>query len=232
MKATVPIAAVVTLLACGGPPRLAPAAPEVRDEALARCLGVFPAPDFRAVHSIAAALPGGATGVFLGVSATSDGGRSFRGNLLSLEGMVLVDIEWSPEGLVVHRALPPLDGEGFAAGMAADMRLLLLRPSGTPREVGEDGDGRVVCRWVRGDGAIQDVGVAVAGGEWTTTLWDARGVESRRVRGSGSARDGFASRMELTASGENAYSLVLELVEVEASGVGAGGVSGEPVAAP
>ncbi|MBI5487852.1 MAG: hypothetical protein HY905_11010 [Deltaproteobacteria bacterium] len=230
MKAGVPIAAVLALLGCGGPPRLVPAAPQARDETLGRCLGVFPAPDFRAVHSISATLPGGVTGVFLGVSATSDGGRSFRGNLLSLEGMVLVDVEWSPAGLVVHRALPPLDREGFAAGMAADMRLLLLAPAGPPREIGEDGDGRAVCRWVREDGATQDIAIAADGEGWATTVWDAGGRKSRQVRGSGPMRDGFASRMELTASGESAYSLVLELVDVEAVGAGAGEMISAPPA--
>ena len=216
-----PLLLAAMLVGCGGPPAVTPAAPETREDLLGRCLAVFPVPDFRAVHSIAAELPGGATGVFLGVAATSDGGRTFRGNLLSLEGMVMVDVQSSPDGLIVHRALPPLDAEGFAAGMAADMRLLLLAPEGAPREVGTDGEGRTVCRWVGQDGAVQDVAVGDSG-EWASTTWDAAGSALREVRASGRTRDGFASRMELTATGEQGYSLVLELVEVEEVGAGVG----------
>jgi hypothetical protein len=238
MKSAVPsLVLAAMLLSCGGPPVVTPAAPEAREDLLERCLGVFPSPDFRVVHSIAADLPGGATGVFLGVAATSGGGRTFRGNLLSLEGMVLVDVEWSPDGLIVHRALPPLDVEGFAAGMAADMRLLLLAPEGAPRDVGTDGEGRTECRWVGQDGTMQDVTFG-ENGEWASTTWDAAGRALRQVRASGRTSDGFASRMELTARGEQAYSLVLELVEVQAVGAdaaedreGAVGGPGGPAAA-
>jgi len=203
--------------ACGGPPRLVPATPEAAMGMVDGCRAAFPRPDFRVVHSLTATLPGDLPGAFLGVTATGDGGRTFRSELLSLEGMVLVDVESAGDGISVHRVLPPLDGEGFAQGMAADIRLLLFPPGEVPAAVGTDDEGRAVCRWVREGGGSTDVAVSGAEG-WTLRSWDADGKLLREVRATGPFREGFARRMELTAPGARGYSLVLELVEVEASG--------------
>jgi hypothetical protein len=213
---------VPCLAACGGPPRLAPASPEAVADVVAGCLAAFPPPDFRVVHALTATLPGELPGAFLGVTASGDGGRTFRSQLLSLEGMVLVDVERASTGIVVRRALPPLDGEGFAQGMAADIRLLLFPPAGEPRVAGAYDDGSTVCRWASDGGGTVDLAVSGADG-WTLRSWDGTGGMLREVRATGPFREGFAQRMELTAPGARGYSLVLELVDIEASGVVGGG---------
>lgn len=202
---------------CSGPPPVAPAAADAVPAQLARCRAVFPRPDFRAVHAITATMPGDRPGAFLGVTATREDGQAFRSELLSPEGMMLVNLEWSATGVVVHRALPPLDAAGFAEGMAADIRLLLLPPAGEPIAVGAYGDGRAACRWRRDDGGLLDVVVGAAG-DWELHAWDTSGEPVREVRATGVRADGFAGRLELSAPGERGYSLVLELLEVEPAG--------------
>jgi len=214
--------------ACGGLPPILPVPAEPAAEAMQRCTAVYPTPDFRVVHSIAATLPGDQGGTFIGVTATADGGRSLRSMLLSLEGLALVDATWSEAaGVAVARALPPLDQEGFAQGMVDDIRLLLFPPPGVPVATGRYEEGGTVCRWRGVDDGAVDVVVEQTGG-WRVRVWDAAGDLLRDVAAGSEFRDGFSTKLRLTAPGAAGYVLELELLEVEPGPAGGALPAPEP----
>ena len=210
------------LVGCGGPPGLVPAAPTALPVLVQGCAAAYPRPDYRVVHALTVELAGRLAGAFLGVTgATADGG-SLRSSLLSLEGLVLVDVESSPAGLVVHRALPPFDEPGFAEGMASDIRLLLRPPAGEPDAAGTYDDGSTGCRWAAADGGTIDLTEDGAGDRWLRR-WGPEGALLREVRFVGPFRDGFAAWALLRAPGPPGYELRLELLEVERDGAAAAG---------
>jgi hypothetical protein len=195
-------------------PSLGAVADEQRPAAVRACRDPFVARPWAVVHSIDAGLPFGGRATFIGATAAREDG--LRSVLMSLEGMVLFDGSWSEAGgVVVHRALPPLDRPGFAPGLLSDVRLMLVAPSGPPRRVGTLPSGRRACRWRGPSGRTVDV-VAQADGGWQIRAYDPSGNRVRTVRATGPARHGFASRMTLQATDGADYSLDLELLEVEA----------------
>ena len=133
---------------------------------------------------------------------------------MSLEGIVLVDASWTADGLVVHRALPPLDAAGFAEGMVADVRLILFPPPGRSLAVGTTDDGNIACRWVDERGDFVDVSLAPSG-ERRVVAWSADGTMQREARLSAATRGPFAEHVELVAPGARGYSLDLDLLETE-----------------
>ncbi len=200
--------------ACGGPPAIRPATPAAQDGLLAQCEATWAPGEWRVVHAIRSTLPDGSPGAFIGVTAAEDAGRGFRSILLSLEGLVLVDASWTPGGIVVHRALPPLDAAGFAEGMVADVRLILFPPPGRPAAVGTTDAGDVSCRWDDGRGGSVDVTLA-ASGERRVVAWSADGAMTREARLSAELRGPFAEHVELSTPGARGYSLELDLLETQ-----------------
>jgi hypothetical protein len=214
MMRTAPFLLAMLTAACGGPPAIRPATPAEHDGLLAQCQATWAPGEWRVVHTIRSTLPDGSPGAFVGVTAAEDGGRASRSVLMSLEGIVLLDASWTTDGLVVHRALPPLDAAGFAEGMVADVRLILFPPPGRPLAVGTTDDGDVACRWVDERGDFVDVALAPSG-ERRVVSWSVDGTMQREARLSAATRGLFAERVELVAHGAGGYSLELELLEVE-----------------
>ncbi len=210
------------LVGCAGPPGLVPAAPTALPALVDDCAAAYPRPDYRVVHALTVELAGRLAGAFLGVTGTTAGGGSLRSSLLSLEGLVLVDVESSTDGVVVHRALPPFDEPGFAEGMASDIRLLLRPPGGAPQAVGTYDDGSTGCRWSEAGGGLLDVAADDVGDRWLRR-WGPDGGLLREVRFVGPFRDGFAAWAVLRAPAPPGYVLRLELLEVERDGAAAAG---------
>jgi hypothetical protein len=214
MRRTAPFLLAVLAAACGGPPTIRPATPAEHDSLLAQCRTTWAPGDWRVVHAIHSTLPDGSPGAFVGVTAAENGGRTSRSVLLSLEGLVLLDASWTASGVVVARALPPLDAAGFADGMVADVRLILFPPPGRPAAVGTTDGGDVACRWVDDDGDFVDVTLAPSG-ERRVVSWSADGTMQREARLGAAMRGPFAEHVELVAHGTGGYSLELELLETE-----------------
>ena len=167
-------------------------------------------------------MPLGHYGSFLGITALEADGRSFRSLLLSVEGLVLIELSSSttrnPRNhrtqLTVHRAVPPLDREGFADGLADDVRLVLLRPQGSAAEVGTLPDGALACRWAEPRGGFVET-AQQATGAWRIRRYGEDGEVLREARAFAPIRQGFRSRVELSADGIGGYGLSLDLLEVE-----------------
>ena len=208
------IAAGILFTACGNLPKVHPAGDLATARINQTCRGPFPEGKWQFVHSIEAVMPGGRSGFVTGVVVVSPADRSFRCAIMSLEGLALFEAEWGSE-LVVHRAIAPFDSRPFAEGLAEDIRLLFLHPSGSPSESGFVADGAPLCRYRGSDGEVVDV-VSKGAGRWEIRRY-ARDLGLLRsasiAEGKKSGPDGIPGRIELTAHGPQTYKLVMNLVE-------------------
>lgn len=215
MKWLLPLlAAGILLTACSNLPKVHPALDPSAAKITRTCRGPFPVGKWQFVHSIEAIMPAGRSGFVTGVVVVSPSERSFRCAIVSLEGLALFEAEWGSE-LVVHRAIAPFDSKPFAEGLAEDIRLLFLRPSGSPSESGFLADGAPLCRYRGSDGEVVDV-VSKGAGQWEIRRY-ARDLGLLRTasiaEGKKSGPDRIPGRIELSAHGPQTYKLVMELVE-------------------
>jgi len=219
MRAAASVLAIACLtVGCAGLPELVPNA-EPADSAglMARCRGIQPHRAFRAVHAIDAALPMDQVSSLIGASLVDPEQRRYRAVLMSVEGLTLFDATASPAGLVVHRAVPPLDDPDFGPGLMADVALALLPPAGERPLVGALPDGRSACRYPQADGGVVDLLPAAHDAPTRIDRYDQDHHPIRRVvLGPATGPLGLAGRIVLSAPGLAGYRLELTLLEAEA----------------
>ncbi len=199
---------------CAGPAPLKPLAETLRPAVFAECGQPFLPRKYRLVHRIAAELPGGGTATAIGVLVADPRERSFRSVLMTLEGMVLFDVE---AGAVprVHRAVPPFDPPGFAQRMAEDISLAFFPPAGAePVRWGEAKQGGRGCRYELAEGGFVDV-LAQASGPREIRRYGAGQELLKRVKILFLERPGLAGELEIRGEGWPSYGLRLRLIEAE-----------------
>jgi hypothetical protein len=175
--------------------------------------GIFPEGAWQFLHSIRAEMPGARNFTMLGLTVISSRLQTRRSVIMSLEGFVIFDGEYDRR-VVVHRAFPPFDSPHFAEGLLNDIGLIFFEPEGSVIGVGELENGSLVRRYRTPDGRTVDV-EALPDQDWRVRQYSSgmrltRTVRFLRARGGPS---GFPATIELTACGEQAYRLVMTLVE-------------------
>ncbi|PID73909.1 MAG: hypothetical protein CSB33_01320 [Desulfobacterales bacterium] len=159
----------------------------------------------RLVHSIEARLPGGGGTVLMGVTQADCAAGVIRSVLLTLEGMVLFDGETGPavynemagkKDIRIHRALPPFDSPGLAAGLLSDAALIACPPHRPPDAVGSGDQGRHICRFRKSRVTLDLIPEAdgwtlreYADGRLRRTLRSAAGITELVARDAGYALD-------------------------------------------
>jgi hypothetical protein len=207
------VLAVGLALGCGGLPSLRPLPEPRRSQVSQRCRNLFPEGSWQVTHLVHFHLKRGTSGSFVGAVAADDSGSEFQAVMLSPEGFTLFDATYSPTGVEVHRAVPPLDASGFGRIMLDDIRLLLLAPDGPLVEIGQSESQEATCRWQRGDGRVVEA-VLHSPGKTRLRLY-ADGELSREALLLGVARQRFAPEMQLRAFGAVGYRLQLQLMATE-----------------
>lgn len=150
-------ALTVLLSGCAGLQPLKPLDPALKSALLSGCRTPFLQTAGRLVHTLEMALSGGAAATAIGVMTADPAAGGFRTTLMTVEGMVLFDVEAAGEKTIVHRAVPPFDRPAFAEGLAEDIRLAFFHPGGEPAAWGADHQGDRVCRFLLADGRIEEV---------------------------------------------------------------------------
>ena len=219
MKATlrrlIPLlAAVLVLGGCAMLPPLKPLDPSQEPAALDACRRPFLTEKFRLVHELKAVMPGESEGQAIGVLLADPRTGSIRSILMTLEGLVLLDIE-SGRGLIVNRAVPPFDAPAFARRMAEDIGLAFFSPGGKPAAFGREEGGAAVCRFVRPGGEAVDV-ITAEDGAMEILLYGAGQELRKKVIIPRLERPGLAGELEIRGTGWPSYNLHLRLIEAEA----------------
>jgi hypothetical protein len=124
--------------------------------------------------------------------------------LMTLEMLVLFEARYDRK-IVVSRAVPPLDAEGFAEGLMRDVRMLFFAPASPPVMVGHSETGDIICRYTDSDRGTEDIVVRPTGG-WEIRRYDNQSRISRIARSEGDT-------LELRAYGLAGYRLAFTLVE-------------------
>lgn len=208
------LAAVLAVGGCARLPPLKPLDPALKPAVLEGCRRPFLPVKYRLVHALEALLPDGGKATAIGVLVADPRSRSFRTVLMTIEGLVLFDVE-SGETLTVNRAVPPFDSPAFARRMAEDIGLAFFAPGGEPAVWGQEEKGFRGCRFARPGGGFVDV------------LKDEGGVREIRLYGTGQEllkrvkipileKPGLADELEIRGCSWPSYTLRLRLLESEA----------------
>lgn len=214
MKQHALVLAATLTLGCGGLPALRSLPEPRQSEVSQRCRGIFPQGDWRATHLVHFHLKRGTSGSFLGVVAPTHDGSGFEVVMLSPEGFTLFDATYTPDGVRVRRAVPPLDASGFGRVMLDDVRLLLLAPDGPLVEVGESEAGEATCRWRRRDGKVVEA-ILHSPGKTRLRLYTNEKLSREALLLGGSQQQRLAPEMQLQAFGAVGYRLQLQLIGTE-----------------
>ncbi len=215
--------AAILAVACAGPgpERPPPLVAAASDSAAARCAACFPQGRWQMLHAIDFHLADGTGGNAMGVLMLD--GHSLSCALMTVEGLTLFEARSPADGsLEVLRALPPFDGQAFAAGLVADIRTLFLPPAGTA-DHGRLADGSPLCRFTAertvtdvlpgADGCFRLSTYARSPASGTEFPVRIRTVEARAC---GPVGGGILPReVTLTGHGPAAYTLNLRLLEAE-----------------
>ena len=203
--------------ACSALLKIHPVDNEVGTQLLSNCDNLFPNGKWQFVHSIETTMPGGQKGLVMGVSIISSRNKTAQSVIMTLEGIVLFDARYD-QRLVVQRAVPPFDSEGFAEGLIRDIRLIFFAPEGPLVEIGNDKNGASICRYQNPDRRIVDL-VIYGDGTWQIRQYSRQLHLDRTVTAFFSQKDpaedryAIPDRLELTAHGVVAYKLIMDLVE-------------------
>ena len=204
-------------MACSALPEVHPVDITSGTQLVRKCGSLFPNGKWQFVHSIETTMPGGQKGLVMGVTVISSRDKAVRCAIMTLEGIVVFDARYDRR-LVIERALPPFDSEGFAEGLISDIQLLFFKPEGLPAETGNDKDGAAICRYRKPDGHIVDL-VIQRDRSWQIRQYSRKLRLTRTVTaffGRQNPAEGqvaIPDRLELTAHGVAGYNLTMDLVE-------------------
>ncbi|MFH2064258.1 MAG: hypothetical protein ABIK15_03535 [Pseudomonadota bacterium] len=210
---------LLILVSCASLPKIEPFRLPLPAGEEIRCRQPYLTGKWQLVHSVKAVLPNGLRQSMIGTIIVSPERNTVHCVLLSIEGLVLVDAVYDQE-VIVNRAVPPFDEPEVVAGLIDDVRLLFLKPSGMPTEIGFSEKRSTICRYRSGEGRTVDV-IAHPDGNWEIRQYGSSDRMERSVRGffveknrtDGGSGEIVPERLELTAHGFVGYKLSLDLIE-------------------
>ena len=199
------------LVSCASLPAIRPSAGPAGKEMT--CPSPFLTQKTRFIHTIEASLSGKTQAVLIGVTIADPDTQTISCAILSPEGMALLEASGGPSGLIVNRALPPFDAPDFARNMMDDIGLIFLAPSGAQEQKGLLASGEAVCRWHKEQGGWVDVSEG-RDGQIQIRRYSEGGRLKRSILLRARAVNAY-SAIELQASEDSNYALVMTLIEVE-----------------
>ena len=205
------------VIACSALPQVHPVDFAAGTRLSRKCDNLFPIGKWQFVHSIETTMPDGHKGLVMGVSVISSRDNIARCVIMTIEGIVLFDARYD-QRLVVQRAVPPFDSQGFAEGLIRDIQLIFFAPEGPLSETGNVKDGASICRYQNPDGRIVDL-VIHGDRTWQIRQYNRQFRLKRTVsaffsqENPGENQYTIPHRLELTAYGDAGYKLIMDLVE-------------------
>jgi len=164
------------------------------------------------IHTISAKLPTGDISIITGISVIDPVTGFLHSVLLSIEGIVLLDVTYDP-GITINHAIPPFDRKAIAIGMVEDIRLLLLKPKGKVIGSGFTDRGECIYRYKLKEDSIIDI--ISYDNKTDLNLYDKKNSLMRSIKYSNVGEGKSAGKISLVAHGLFGYELDLELVEFE-----------------
>lgn len=169
---------------------------------------------YQLTHSIKADLPNGVKALLIGFTEIDPSIKSMHAVLMSIEGLVLLDVIYKNNVPQVNRAVPPFDSSNFSNGLLDDLKLVFFIPDGKLAESGIIKNIGYAERYRCDDGKTTDV-VAVIEGIAVINKYDSGNSITRTARIISEIDEGVPREIELIAHGFFGYSLYLELITSE-----------------
>ncbi len=180
---------------------------------------LFPPGSFQFVHSLELTLPGNHSAMLMGVLNVHSQSRTLHCIVMTLEGLILFEADYTSKGLTIQRGIPPFDSLKFALGLIRDIQLAFFRPSGRLLASGRFDDGLRIFRFSEtGNGTI-DVISSRDRLLWTLNARNRNHRLGRTIRYQFSkiqtkgAEFGFPETITLTAKGLSRYTLIMTLID-------------------
>lgn len=196
------------IAACSGVRHIRPASVNP-----ALCSLPFTDKSCRYVYSLNAELPDSTRMTAMIVTVTDPAFEEIQAAILSLEGLVVFDATLSPDGMQVHRALPPFNRQRFAAGLMRDMQFIFMLPVGPPAITGMLDDGSTVCRYYDVLNSTVDV-IVHPDGVCNVVQYSRYGKKLRGLKVHALQND-TPAMMKFTSFNPNSYALSMRLISVE-----------------
>jgi hypothetical protein len=203
---------------CSSLPEIQPIRPPLPKGFENRCEQPFVKNKWQFVHSIRAVLPNGQRQSMIGTIIVTPERNAVHCILMSIEGLVLLDIVYDQK-VIVNRAVPPFDEPGMNQGLIWDVRLLFLKPEGVLTASGVVKDRSAICRYTNEDGSTVDV-IVQPDGNWQIDQYSSFDFLQRSVQGvfaedhqTGNLGEFIPERLELIAPGFMGYKLSMNLIE-------------------
>ena len=212
------ITTFLILVSCAALPSIQPFRLPLREGHQTICGHPFVTQKWQLVHSVKAVLPNGLPQSMIGTVIVSPEQNTVHCVLLSIEGLVLLDVVYDQQ-VIVNRAVPPFDESEMAAGLIRDVQLLLLKPAGILFEFGTMEDQSTICRYRNEEGNTIDV-IVHPDRNWEIKQYGSSDRLERSARGllaeeqkTADSGEMIPQRLELTAHGFVGYKLSLDLLE-------------------
>ena len=177
-------------------------------------IGPFLKNKYQLTHSIKADLPNGDTLLVLGVTIADPVQRSIHAVMMTVEGLVLFEIDFSNDSVTLNRSMPmqginPLD---FAKSLIDDLKLIYFTPDCYSVETGYLNNS-YIKRYNCNDGTV-DV-IEQEKGDVDIIKYEKSNGIIRKVNIYSINKEGLPDKLELSAPGIFGYTLFLELVNFE-----------------
>jgi hypothetical protein len=168
---------------------------------------------YQLTHSIKADLPNGDKLLVIGVTIVDPAERSIQAILMTIEGLVLFDISYERNTLIINRGLPSVDSSNFALALVDDLKLIYFTPDSENLESGTM-DRKHIKRYKCNDKTVIDV-ISEENKTMKINKYDSSNSLVRTVNIFSINNEGLPQKLELTAPGLFGYSLYMELVNAE-----------------
>lgn len=175
----------------------------------------FPEKKYQLTHSIKAELPNGDLLLVIGVTVVDPDERSIHAVMMSVEGLVLFDINYKNNNVNVNRGIPGMqsvDSIEFARSLMEDLKLIYFKPGCGITEAGQL-SGKYTERYKCNEETVIDI--IEEGRTVKINKYDSSNSIVRVVNIFSINNNGLPELLELTAPGIFGYSLYMKLVNSE-----------------
>lgn len=180
------------------------------------CTAFFPRGSWQFVHAITFTMQSGAGSTVMGVTRLN--GTEIESALITVEGLTLFEAVYhTNNSFEVHRAVPPFDKPGFAAGLQVDVRSLFQPPDTENIDRGTVAGNSSTCRFTSTNGTITDI--VPENDCFRINIYSTEHVLERNIIASSCVEKGsfiLPQILQLNSFGYGGYSLKMTLISAEA----------------
>lgn len=131
-----------------------PKAPEISSDVAAKCMTAFPPTPVQLVHYLNIKTRDGSTRSYQGILSIEPQRKILRVTILSLQGVIWLDVESTDGEIRTFRAPSVPDNAEFVKGLFHDLKFWIIAPTGTLKQARQNAEGHETCTWEDENGGV------------------------------------------------------------------------------